>query len=167
MYNNNYSPKIIKVMLINVARITFLLLYLIVVSQGIFYLFAAGKALSGVSIDAYAEIRNSTDQVIEWRLKFIYPATLLVGLIAVVLSSMKAPGSLTFITTAIAFVCLVVDLALAVKFNMPINAQFHTYQAGMQGIDWESLRSTWLQFLEYRGVVQVVGFLALLVGMFK
>jgi uncharacterized membrane protein len=154
-------------MFISVARIAFLLLYLIVVSQGIFYLFAASKAFSGVSIDAYAEIRNSTDQVIEWRLKFVYPATLLIGLITVVLSFMKAPFSLPFITTAIAFLCVIVDLSLAVKFNMPINAQFHTYQAGMEGVDWESLRNTWLQFLEYRGVVQVVGFLALLVGMFK
>lgn len=154
-------------MVTNIARIVFLLLYLIVVSQGIFYLFAAGKALSCISMDAYAEIRNSTDKVIEWRLKFVYPATLLIGLIAVVLCFMKAPYSLSFITTAIAFGCVIVDLALAVKFNMPINAQFHAYQAGIQGVDWMSLRNTWLQFLEYRGMVQVVGFLTLLVGMFK
>lgn len=154
-------------MYIIVARIAFLLLYLIVVSQGIFYLFALGKALSGVSMDAYAEIRNSTDQVIEWRLKFVYPATVLIGLITVVLCFMKAPYSLLSISTAIAFVCVLLDLMMAIKFNMPINAQFQAYQAGIQGVDWTSLRNTWLQFLEYRGVVQVVGFLALLVGMFK
>ena len=153
-------------MVASILRIAFLLLYLIVVSQGIFYLFAASKAFSGITIDAYAAIRNSIDQVIEWRLKFVYPATLLIGLI-VVLSLGKAPGSLLFITTAIAFICVVVDLALAVKFNMPINAQFHTYTSGMEGVDWESLRKTWLQFIEYRALVQVVGFIALLVGMFK
>ncbi|WP_162055837.1 DUF1772 domain-containing protein [Pontibacter pamirensis] len=149
------------------VKMVFLVLYLIVVSQGIFYLYALSEALSGISMDAYAEIRNSTDKVIEWPHKFVYPAAVLVGLIAVVLSFIKAPGSLVSITTAIAFVCVVVDLALAVKFNLPINAQFHTYQAGMQGVDWESLRNTWLQVLNYRGVLQVVGFLALLVGMFK
>lgn len=153
-------------MVASILKIVFLLLYLIVVSQGIFYLFAASKAFSGISIDAYAQIRNSIDQVIEWRLKFVYPATLLVGLI-VTLSLIKTPGSLIFITTAIAFVCVVVDLALAVKFNMPINAQFHTYTSSMQDVDWESLRKTWLEFLEYRAVVQVVGFLALLMGMVK
>jgi hypothetical protein len=137
-----------------------------VVSQGIFYLFAAGKALSGIPMDAYAAIRNSTDQVIEWRLKLVYPATLLIGLMAV-LSLAKAPGSLPFITTAIAFVCVVADVAMAVKFNMPINAQFRGYTPGLPGVDWESLRRTWLQFLEYRGMVQVAGFLALLAGMFK
>ena len=153
-------------MLVVIARVAFLLFFLIVVSQGIFYLFAASKAFSGISIDAYAEIRNSIDQVIESRLKFVYPATLLIGLIAV-LCLVKAPGSLAFITTAIAFACIIVDIILAVKFNMPINEQFHTYASSMQGTDWESLRKTWLQFLEYRAMVQVVGFLALLVGLFK
>ena len=153
-------------MVASISKTVFLLLYLVVVSQGIFYLFAASKAFSGVSIHAYAEVRNSIDQVIEWPLKFVYPATLLLGLV-VVLFSMKAPGSLVFITTVIAFVCVVVDVALAVKFNMPINEQFHAYNLGMQGIDWESLRQRWLQFIEYRAVVQVVGFMALLVGMFK
>lgn len=150
-------------MFVSISRITFLLLYLIVVAQGIFYLFAASKAFAGISIDAYAEIRNSIDQVIEGRLRFVYPATLLTGLL-VVLVLIKAPGSITFITTAVAFVCVVVDVALAVKFNIPINAQFHAYTPGMQGVDWESLRKTWLQCIEYRAVLQVVGFLALLIG---
>ncbi len=150
-------------MLVNTLRIAFLLLYLVVAAQGIFYLFSASKAFSGISMDAYADIRNATDQVIEGRLKFVYPATLLTGLI-LVLSLVKAPGSAAFITTVIAFGCVVVDVLLAVKFNMPINARFHQYAPGVQGVDWESLRKTWLQFMEYRGGVQVVGFLALLAG---
>lgn len=166
MQSINYSPKINKIMFVSISRILFLLLYLIVVSQGIFYLFAAGKAFSGISIDAYAEIRNSIDQVIEWRLKIVYPATLIIGLL-VVLSSIKTPGSLVFITTAIAFVCVVVDVALAAKFNMPINEQFYSYSPAVQGVAWESLRQTWLQFLKYRAVTQVIGFLALLIGFVK
>ena len=47
-------------------RIVFLLFFLIIVSQGIFYLLALNKALSGISIDAYAEVRNATDKAIEW-----------------------------------------------------------------------------------------------------
>jgi hypothetical protein len=82
----------------------------------------------------------------------------------VVLSLVKAPGSAAFLTTAVAFGCVVVDVLLAVKFNMPINGQFHQYASGGQGVDWESLRKTWLQCIEYRGAVQVVGFLALLAG---
>lgn len=147
-------------------RIVFLLLYLVVVSQGIFYLLAASKAFSGISIDAYAEVRNSIDQAIEGPLKVLYPATLLIGLITT-FALAKSPGSLAFITAAIAFACIVVDLSMAVKVNIPINEQFHTYSAGIEGVNWESLRQTWLRFLEYRGVVQVVGFLALLVGYLK
>lgn len=153
-------------MFVSISRIAFILLYLIVVSQGIFYLFAASKAFSGISIDAYAEIRNSIDKVIEWRLKLVYPATLLIGLLAVI-SLIKNPGSLLFITTAIAFICVVADLVLAVKFNMPINSQFHAYSPGVEGVDWELLRKTWLQYLEYRAGLQLLGFLALLLGSLK
>ena len=77
-------------MFVTLSRIVFLLLYLVVVAQGIFYLFYASKAFSGISMDAYAEIRNATDRVIEGRLIFVYPATLLMGLL-VVLSHLKAP----------------------------------------------------------------------------
>lgn len=153
-------------MFVILVRTVFLLFFLVIVSQGIFYLLAASKAFSDISIDAYAEIRNSIDRVIEWPLKVVYPATLLVGLISV-FSMVKVPASLPFITTTIAFLCVVVDIALAVKFNMPINEQFHSYTTGSLGTDWESLRDTWLQFIGYRAVVQVVGFLALLVGWFK
>ena len=151
-------------MWVTLLRIAFLLLYLVVVAQAIFYLFAASKAFSRISMNAYAEIRNSIDQVIVGRLTFVYPATLLVGLL-VVLSQVKAPGSPGFITAAIALGCVAADVALAAKFNMPINAQFRAYSAGMPGADWELLRKTWLQYIEYRAVLQVVGFLALLVGM--
>lgn len=147
-------------------RILFLLLFLIIVSQGTFYLFALGKALSDISIDAYAEVRNATDQVIEWRLKFVYPAALLCGLITA-LALIKTPGSFVFITTAIALFCLIVDLVLAVKFNMPINTEFHSYSTDAHGIAWESLRQKWLAFMGYRGMVQVIGFLSLLLSWFK
>lgn len=145
----------------------FLIFFLIIVSQGIFYLLALNKALSGISIDAYAEVRNATDQAIEWRLKFLYPAALLIGFVTT-LSLIKTPDSLVFITTAIALACLAVDLFLAINFNVPINEQFQSYSADIQGIvDWQSMRRRWLQFLEYRGLVQVVGFLSLLLSWVK
>ena len=149
-----------------ILRTVFLLFFLVIVSQGIFYLFSLSKALSGITINSYAEIRNSTDQVIEWRLKFVYPAALVIGIVAT-LFLLKTPQSLIFITTAIALLCLLVDLVIAIKFNMPINDQFHNYTAGVQEINWELLRRRWLYFLEIRGVVQVFGFLSLLVGFIK
>lgn len=153
-------------MFTSVLRILFLLFFLIIVSQGVFYLFAMGKALSEISIPAYAEIRNSTDRVIEWRLKFVYPITLFIGIITT-LFLLKTPGSPAFITTAIAIFCLLADLILAIKINMPINAKFHLYETGLKEVDWENLRRTWLQFLSYRGILQIVGFLSLLFGIIK
>lgn len=147
-------------------RIFFLLFFLIIVSQGIFYLFALNKALSGISIDAYAEVRNATDQVIEWRLKFVYPAALLIGFVTT-LSLIKNSGTFVLVTTAIALLCVIVDLVLAVKFNLPINSQFHNYPASLQEVDWLALRKTWLQVLEFRGLVQILGFLSLLLSWWK
>jgi hypothetical protein len=57
---------------------------------------------------------------------------LLMGFL-VVLSLVKAPASLSFVTAAIAFGGVVVDVVLAVKFNMPINAQFRAYPVTMPG----------------------------------
>lgn len=147
-------------------RIIFLLLFLIIVSQGIFYLFALNKALSGISIDAYAEVRNATDQVIEWRLKLVYPAALVIGFVTT-LSLIKNSGTLVLVTTAISLLCVIVDLVLAVKFNVPINSQFHDYPAAAQEVDWVAMRRTWLQILEIRGLVQVFGFLSLLLSWWK
>lgn len=153
-------------MFTSVVRLLFLIFFLIIVSQGIFYLFALSKAFSEISITAYAEIRNSTDRVIEWRLKFVYPMAVLLGLITT-LSLIKSPGSLAFITAAIACACLLIDLILAIKFNMPINALFNEFDTGFRDLDWESLRRTWLKFMCFRGVIQVLGFLSLLVGLVK
>ena len=91
---------------------------------------------------------------------------LLIGIITT-LSLIKAPGSFLFIATAIALTCLAIDLLLAINFNIPINEQFQTFSTDVQGIDWLSLRRRWLQFLEYRGVIQVVGFLSLLLSWIK
>lgn len=153
-------------MFTSVVRLLFLIFLLIIVSQGIFYLFALSKAFSEISITAYAEIRNSTDRVIESRLKFVYPMAVLLGLITT-LSLIKSPGSLAFITAAIACACLLIDLILAIKFNMPINALFNEFDTGSRDLDWESLRRTWLKFMCFRGVIQVLGFLSLLVGLVK
>lgn len=149
-----------------ILRAAFLLFFLTIVSQGIFYLFALNKALASISIDAYAEIRNATDQVIEWRLKLVYPAALLIGVVTTLLQ-LKNSGIFVLVTTAIALLCVIVDLVLAVKFNVPINLQFHKYSATLQEVDWVAMRQTWLQTMEYRGLVQVLGFISLLLSWWK
>ena len=144
-------------------RMIFLLLYLVIVSQGIFYLFAVSKAYSNISMPTYAEQRNAIDLVITPRLKVVYLTSLLIG-IAIIILTYKNPRCWAFISTNIAFVCLIIEISLAVKYNMPINVKFNAYAVSNHTQDWKALRHTWLQMIEYRGVLQVIGFLGLLFG---
>lgn len=150
-------------MIVYLLRIILILLYLIIVSQGLFYLFALSKAFAEISIDAFAENRKAIDLVIGDRLRFTYIASLIVC-ISILIMNIKNPGSLLFITTLISFICLLSDLILIVKFNLPINQAFHTYASHNHSLDWNALRHEWLKVINYRGLIQIIGFISLLAG---
>lgn len=149
---------------IKIIRLLQLASYLTVTSQLLFYLVILGDAMKVISLNNYFEQRRVIDTVMNKRFRVIYYTCLLLTLLTTVL----AAGDFTsffFISTAISFVCVVGDVVIAQKKNIPLNALSNTYTAGDKNQEWELIRSQWLTFLQYRGVLIVIGMIALLSGL--
>lgn len=144
-------------------RLIHLLSYLLVTSQLLFYLVIFCDAIKQTSIENFMEHRKGVEQVIDPRLKMIYYSCLALS-IAAILTSMKKPSSVFFITAAIALICLLVDMLIAIKGNIPLN---NMIREGVlqQHMNWESVRTQWLNFIRVRGVFITIGMTSLLVGL--
>ncbi len=149
---------------INTVRLLHLLSYVLVTSQVLFYLFILGDSLKVVSLDTFFELRKVIDSLMIGRFKLMYYSCLALSIIVVVLAT-KNPHAAFFISSAVALVCLAIDLAITIKGSMPLNALMHTYSPGDKSINWDDLRTQWLDYMKYRGVFICAGMLSLLVGL--
>jgi len=144
-------------------RTLYLLFYLVVASQGLFYFVGVHKALASISLDAFAEQRKAVDLAVAGPLKFIYIGGLLIGSFALLLFR-KHYCTLEYITLAIAFLFMSADVIVASKGNIPINQAFHYYPSSNDLTTWNELREQWLRFILIRGGLSVTGLLTLLAG---
>ncbi|MGB5007183.1 MAG: hypothetical protein WBO39_09595, partial [Ferruginibacter sp.] len=88
----------------------------------------------------------------------------LLGCGLMLISNMKVPGSLLFITAAIAFVALAADTVLALKGNVPINAMINSWPADQYPANWADYRTRWMDIFQYRQFANITGFISLLAG---
>lgn len=149
---------------LKIIRLLQLVSYLVVTSQLLFYLLILIDGLKVIPIEHFLEQRKAIDQLMIGRFKFMYYACLALSLLMVFLSA-KEPESLLFITTAIAMVCLLVDVVVATKGNGPINALVNTYAGDGPKAGWELVRIEWLKYIQYRGVAITIGMVSLLTGL--
>ena len=140
-----------------------LLAYSIIVSQSFMYIIALKNVQNSLPAAGYIELRKLID--INFVANFKYPmyAGLLCCLL-LALSSIKWPGSILFITSAIAFAALVIDTLLAIKGNIPINTFINSWTPENYPADWQFYRAKWLEIFQYRQVANITGFISLLVG---
>jgi uncharacterized membrane protein len=75
------------------------------------------------------------------------------------------PKSAFFISSAMALVFLIIDLAITIKGSMPLNALTHTYNPGNESVHWEMVRTQWLDYMKYRGIFITMGMASLLGGL--
>jgi len=149
---------------LKIIRTLQVITYLLISSQLLFYLLVLGDALKLVSIENFMEQRKAVDSIILVRYKWLYYSSLLICIAAVIVSARK-PISPFFISSAIALICLVVDVLIAVNLNIPINAQFNSYGEGTGLTDWNAIRLQWLDFIRYRGISIAIGMLSLIIGL--
>lgn len=149
--------------IIKTIRLIHLLGYLLVTSQLLFYLVIFCDALKQTSIQNFMEHRVGVEQVIDPRLKVIYYLCLALSIMAVIISA-KRTDSAYFITAAIALVCLLIDMMIAIKGNIPLN---NMIREGLlqQHENWESVRIQWLNFIRIRGIFITIGMTSLLSGL--
>lgn len=95
--------------------------------------------------------------------KYVIYAALLTNFILVI-STIKKPGSLLFITAAIAFAALIADTLLTVKGNLPINDIINTWSSDSYPENWADYRAKWFNIFQYRQIANIIGFVCLSIG---
>ena len=147
-----------------ILRLIQICVYLIITSQLLFYLLILSDALKQVSLENFLELRKIVDALMSTRFRVIYYSALILTLTVVVLT-FKKPDSILFVTSVIALVCLIVDVTIAMKANVPINSLINEYTPGNTNHDWNSLRLEWLNFINIRAIFVVVGMVSQIAGL--
>lgn len=140
-----------------------LLAYSIIVSQSFIYILALKHVQLNLDANAYIELRKLIDASMRANFKYVIYAALLSNL-ALVIFTIKHPGSLLFISASVALVALIVDVLLTVKGNLPINDVINTWSSNSYPTNWEEYRTKWLYFFQYRQIASITGFISLLIG---
>jgi len=94
----------------------------------------------------------------------MYYSCLALSIVATIVSA-KQTASLFFISSATALICLSIDLAITVRGSLPLNALSHTYGSTRENVNWQNVRTQWLDYMKYRGIVITVGMAGLLAGL--
>lgn len=149
-------------MKIHVLRTFYLLLYLFIASQGMFYLIGINRALQNISISAFVEQRKSIDAVIGDPLRFLYFSSIGIAVI-ILLYTFRNPGSIIFLSVALSLSCILADMSLAIKKSIPLNEIINNYPANNYN-DMQTLRKKWLSYISLRGAISIIGLLVLLSG---
>ncbi|HMK03988.1 MAG TPA: hypothetical protein VK489_07355 [Ferruginibacter sp.] len=140
-----------------------LVAYSIIVGQSYMYIIVLKNVQNSMQAGSYIELRKLLDAGFMANFKWVIYAALLTNLLLVI-STIKDPGSLLFITAAIAFVALVADTLFAVKGNVPINSLINGWSADNYPADWATYRTKWLNIFRYRQIANISGFISLLIG---
>jgi hypothetical protein len=140
-----------------------MLAYSVIVAQSYMYIIAMKNVQHCMQAESYIELRKLLDVNFRANYKYAVYAALILNLLLVIITC-KNPGSLLFITGAIAFVALVADVLLMMKGNMPINNLINTWTADNYPADWAGYRAKWLRIFLYREIVTISGFTSLVSG---
>jgi hypothetical protein len=151
--------------LIKSIRLLHAVSYVLISSQLLFYMLVLTQAMKIVTLENFMELRKAIDPIFAGLPRILYYIALLLSLVAVILS-IQNPGSIIFITSCISFICIAADITIAMKYNVPINIQIDGYVQGDPGnTDWEMLRTQWLEFIQYRSFIGLVGVVSLITGL--
>ncbi len=150
-------------MLTKIILLSTIFAYAIIVSQSFMYILALKDVQLNLGANAYTEFRKLIDTAMRSNFKYVIYAALLLNLLLVIIN-IKDPGSLLFITAAIAFLALITDTLLTVKASLPINDIINTWSADNYPSNWAEYREKWLTVFRYRQFVNITGFVSLLIG---
>jgi hypothetical protein len=140
-----------------------ILVYGMIASQSFMYFFALKNVQLNLDANSYIELRKLIDISMSNKFRYMMHTALLANLLLIV-SNFKNVGSLLFITSAIAFVALIIDAMTAVKGNIPINTIISTWSPDNYPTNWEDYRTKWLSIFQYRQLANITGFVSLLIG---
>src|SRR6185436_15901911 len=95
-------------------RIAYMCCYLVITAQLLFYINVLGPALRKISLDNFLELRKIVDTIMVKRIKIPYYLCLFLNIIVLGIS-LGLPNPV-FQTSLAAFICLLADLFIALKY---------------------------------------------------
>lgn len=140
-----------------------LLAYSFIVSQSFMYILSLKYVQLNLEADSYTQLRTLIDTSMRANFKYVIYVALVFNL-ALVVTSIKNPTSIVFITSSIAFVTLVIDVMLTLKGNLPINDIINNWTPSTIPANWATFRDKWFTIFQYRQIASIVGFVSLLIG---
>ena len=148
---------------INIIIFINLLAYSFIVSQSFSYIIALSNVQKEMSAPAYIELRKLLDKNFRKKYSILIYVSLISSILLTVLSSMNTT-SLLFIGSAMGLCALTIDILLTVKGNMPINNMINTWTEDNYPADWKTYRAKWLSIINKRQIINIIGFLCLLIA---
>ena len=145
------------VMLINLLAWSF------IVSQSFTYIIALDNVQRCMDAASWIELRKLLDRNYRLKFRFVFYTVLVTSPLLTLLCCMD-PGSILFITSAIALVAIIADTVLMLKGNMPVNNLINTWGRDNYPENWQRYRSRWLYIFQWRQVANITGFGSLLAG---
>ena len=146
-----------------IVILLYLLAYSFIVSQSFSYIISLTNVQKNLPVLSYIEFRKLTDKNFRAKFKWVFYAALLLGPVAAWLTS-NEPTGLLFIGVAISYIAFWIDAIIMLKGNMPINNAINTWSAENFPADWAVQRNRWLYFFRLRQIMNITGFISLLVG---
>ena len=141
----------------------YLLAYSFLVSQSFSYIISLTHVQKNLSVLSYIEFRQLTDKNFRAKFKWVFYAVLVVGPVAIWFTAGE-PGGLLLTTVVLSYTLFGVDTIIMLKGNMPVNNAINTWSAENYPADWASQRNKWLYFFRLRQIMNIIGFLGLLIG---
>jgi hypothetical protein len=141
-----------------------ILLYAFIISQSFFYILAMSRVTKSMQPVTYIESRQLLDKNLQSSLSIVYYPALAVSIALSSFCVINLSGFL-FICAILSLVSLIIDVALTLKSNVPLNKIINTWTASEYPANWKEYRSKWFSIYTVRQVVNITGFISLLAGL--
>ena len=151
-------------MLIKITLFITLVTYAFIVGQSFFYILAMSNATKRMQATAYIETRKLIDEELQSTLSLVYYLALAASILLTAFSVVH-PNGILFISSVIALVALVIDIAVALKGNIPINKTINSWSVNRYPDNWKQVRNQWFCLYHVRQGVNIAGFLSLLAAL--
>ena len=151
-------------MLIKITLFITLLMYAFIVGQSFFYILALSNATKKMQAPAYIETRKLIDAELQSTLSLVYYMALGASILLTAFSVVN-PNGIMFTCSVIALIALVIDIAIAMKGNIPLNKTINSWTPAQYPNNWEQVRSNRFSLYHVRQAINIVGFISLLAGL--
>ena len=141
-----------------------LLMYAFVISQSFFYILAMSSTMKKMQVETFIETRNLLTKNLQVPLQVVYYTTLGAAILLTSFCVVNPSGWL-FISSVVALVTLLADVALATKGNIPLNKAINSWTTINYPPNWKQYRAKWFTLYHIRQVLNITGFISLLAGL--